>query len=180
MKYNHLKWLILSQSSVFFAGSLIFPFYILFIKNIGSSYTQFGLSYGLFGLSGALIHPLLGRLSARLDSRWFLMANSWGMAVLLLTLPHITGVHQVYVVQVLLGLFGAMQKHGEKIMIADYTDGGERGKKVGSYHFWTAVFSAAAIILGGFLADFFTVYIIFYASSVLFFISGLMMLKKTG
>lgn len=50
-----------------FAGSLIFPFYILFIKNIGSSYTQFGLSYGLFGLSGALIHPLLGRLSARLD-----------------------------------------------------------------------------------------------------------------
>ncbi|MEC2424036.1 MFS transporter, partial [Bacillus velezensis] len=48
------------------------------------------------------------------------------------------------------------------------------------YHFWTAVFSAAAIILGGFLADFFTVYIIFYASSVLFFISGLMMLKKTG
>lgn len=129
MKHNHLKWLILSQSSVFFAGSLIFPFYILFIKNIGSSYTQFGLSYGLFGLSGALIHPLLGRLSARLDSRWFLMANSWGMAVLLLTLPHITGVHQVYVVQVLLGLFGAMQKHGEKIMIADYTDGGERGKK---------------------------------------------------
>ncbi|MEC2424004.1 MFS transporter, partial [Bacillus velezensis] len=43
MKHNHLKWLILSQSSVFFAGSLIFPFYILFIKNIGSSYTQFGL-----------------------------------------------------------------------------------------------------------------------------------------
>ncbi len=61
-----------------FAGDLIFPFYILFIKNIGSSYTQFGLSYGLFGLSGALIHPPLGRLSARLDSRWFLMANSWG------------------------------------------------------------------------------------------------------
>lgn len=57
MKHNHLKWLILSQSSVFFAGDLIFPFYILFIKNIGSSYTQFGLSYGLFGLSGALIHP---------------------------------------------------------------------------------------------------------------------------
>ncbi|MEH7664663.1 MFS transporter, partial [Bacillus velezensis] len=27
MKHNHLKWLILSQSSVFFAGSLIFPFY---------------------------------------------------------------------------------------------------------------------------------------------------------
>ncbi|MBT2712295.1 hypothetical protein J7E23_05560 [Pseudomonas sp. ISL-88] len=114
MKRDNLKWLILSQSSVFFASSLIFPFYILFIKNIGSSYTQFGLSYGLFGLSGALIHPLLGRLSAKVESRYFLMSNSWGMAVLLLTFPHITDVYQVYIVQVLLGLFGAMQKTRRK------------------------------------------------------------------
>ncbi|CAM3986836.1 hypothetical protein BASU183_11020 [Bacillus subtilis] len=39
MGKNKLKWLTLSQSSVFFASSLIFPFYILFVKNIGSSYT---------------------------------------------------------------------------------------------------------------------------------------------
>ncbi|MGW8263572.1 MFS transporter, partial [Bacillus sp. LR--39] len=46
-----------------------------------------------------------------------------------------------------------------------------------NYHFWTAVFSAAAIMLGGFLADFFTVQMIFYASSILYFLSGLMMMK---
>ncbi|MEC1689383.1 MFS transporter [Bacillus mojavensis] len=179
MGKNKLKWLTLSQSSVFFASSLIFPFYILFVKNIGSSYTQFGFSYGLFGLSGALIYPLLGRLSERIDSRYYLLANSWGMAVLLLYVPHVNGVLQVYIVQVLLGLFGAMQKHGEKVLIADFTDTGERGKKIGNYHFWTAVFSAAAIMLGGFLADFFTVQMIFYTSSILYFLSGLMM-KKTG
>ncbi|AGA21552.1 MFS transporter [Bacillus subtilis] len=161
---------------MFFASSLIFPFYILFVKNIGSSYTQFGFSYGLFGLSGALIYPLLGRLSERFDSRYFLLLNSWGMAVLLLYVPHIGSVVQVYIVQVLLGLFGAMQKHGEKVLIANFTDSGERGKKIGNYHFWTAVFSAA-IMLGGFLADFFTVQMIFYASSILYFLSGLMMMK---
>ncbi len=127
---KQLKWLTLSQSSVFFASSLIFPFYILFVKNIGSSYTQFGFSYGLFGLSGALIYPLLGRLSERIDSRYYLLANSWGMAVLLLYVPHVNGVLQVYIVQVLLGLFGAMQKHGEKVLIADFTDTGERGKRL--------------------------------------------------
>ncbi|MGF7533747.1 MFS transporter [Bacillus mexicanus] len=177
MGKNKLKWLTLSQSSVFFASSLIFPFYILFVKNIGSSYTQFGFSYGLFGLSGALIYPLLGRLSERFDSRYFLLANSWGMAVLLLYVPQIGSVVQVYIVQVLLGLFGAMQKHGEKVLIANFTDGGERGKKIGNYHFWTAVFSAVAIMLGGFLADFFTVQMIFYTSSILYFLSGLMMMK---
>ncbi|AEP86074.1 multidrug resistance protein B [Bacillus spizizenii TU-B-10] len=121
--------------------------------------------------------PLLGRLSERFDSRYFLLANSWGMAVLLLYVPHIGSVVQVYIVQVLLGLFGAMQKHGEKVLIANFTDSGERGKKIGNYHFWTAVFSAAAIMLGGFLADFFTVQMIFYASSILYFLSGLMMMK---
>lgn len=154
MGKNKLKWLTLSQSSVFFASSLIFPFYILFVKNIGSSYTQFGFSYGLFGLSGALIYPLLGRLSERFDSRYFLLANSWGMAVLLLYVPHIGSVVQVYIVQVLLGLFGAMQKHGEKVLVADFTDSGERGKKIGNYHFWTAVFQQQPLCSAAFSLTF--------------------------
>lgn len=68
-------------------------------------------------------------------------------------------------------------KAREKVLIADFTDSGERGRKIGNYHFWTAIFSAAAIMLGGFLADFFTVQMIFYASSIVYFLSGLMMMK---
>ncbi|ALC83643.1 MULTISPECIES: MFS transporter [Bacillus] len=172
MKHNGLKWLVLSQSGIFFASSLIFPFYILFLKNVGSSYTQFGFSYGLFGMSAALIHPVLGKLSNRVDSRYFLSGHAWGMAILLLFYPHIESIGQVYTIQILLGLFGSMQKHGEKILLADVTDGAPRGTKIGNYHFWTSIFSAAAIILGGFLADYFTIHFIFYASSVLFFVSG--------
>ncbi|MGM7700407.1 MFS transporter [Pseudalkalibacillus sp. Hm43] len=169
-----LKGLIISQSSVFFASSLIFPFYILFIKNVGSSFAQFGLSYGLFGLSSALLHPVIGRLSSKVDHRLFLVVHAWGMAGLLLVLPHVTSIAQVYVIQLLLGMFGALQKHGEKIMVAEFSDGADRGVKIGRYHFWTSIFSAFAIIAGGFLADYFTIYFIFYLSSALYFVSGLM------
>lgn len=173
MKDFKLKGLILSQSSVFFASSLIFPFYILFVKNVGSSFAQFGLSYGLFGLSSALLHPIIGRLSSKVDHRIFLLIHAWGMATLLLFLPHVTTITQVYIIQLLLGMFGALQKHGEKIMVAEFTDGADRGVRIGRYHFWTSIFSAFAIIAGGYLADYLTIHFIFYMSSVLFFMSGL-------
>ena len=73
---------------------------------------------------------LLSGRSYKADNSYFLLLNSWGMAVLLLYVPHIGSVVQVYIVQVLLGLFGAMQKHGEKVLIANFTDSGERGKKM--------------------------------------------------
>jgi MFS family permease len=178
MQAYKLKWLMISQSTVFFASSLIFPFYILFIKNVGTSFTQFGLSYGLFALSSALIHPLLGKLSSKLNNKIFLIVHSWGMALVLLYLPLIHTVVQVYMVQIILGLFGAMQKHGEKVLVANYTDISSRGEKVGSYHFWTSICSAFAIMLGGFLVDYFTIDFIFYMSSIIYFSSGVLLAKQ--
>ncbi len=177
MNDTRLKGLIISQSSVFFASSLIFPFYILFIKNVGSSFAQFGLSYGLFGLSSALLHPVIGRFSPLIDHRLFLLVNAWGMASVLLFFPHVGSIAQVYAIQLLLGMFGALQKHGEKIMIAEFTDGTERGMKIGNYHFWTSIYSAVAIIAGGYLADYLTIHFIFYMSSALYFGSGLVVMR---
>ncbi|MFS0655947.1 MFS transporter [Bacillus sp. 179-C3.3 HS] len=172
-----IKWFIYSQSVLFFASSLIFPFYILFIKNVGSSYSEFGLAYGLFGLSGAFIHLLLGKLPEKTDRRLFLSVHSIGMAFLLLLFPLITEVEQIYMIQVALGALGGFQKHGEKLLVTELTHENKRMKEVGHYHFWTALFSSIAIILGGMIADFFTIHFIFYASSVVYICSALMVLQ---
>jgi MFS family permease len=134
----------------------------------------------LFALSAAVVHPLLGRLSSKGDNRFFLTVNSWGMACGLLFFPLIDSVYQVYLIQIIFGVFGAMQKHGEKMLVADYTDGADRGAKVGSYHFWTSVFAAVAIVIGGILADYFTIHLIFYLASFVFFVSGLFLLRTGG
>ncbi|MBM6617394.1 MFS transporter [Bacillus suaedaesalsae] len=175
---QRLKIFMMSQSITFFASSLIFPFYILFLKNVGSSFTTFGFSYGLFGLSSALIYPLLGKVSMHIENRMFMFVHCFGMALTLLTFPHITEVNQVYVIQVILGLLGALQKHGEKMLLVDYTDKSNRGQKLGSYHFWTALFSSLAVMSAGILADFFTIDAIFYGSSILYFVSGLLLLNR--
>jgi catechol 2,3-dioxygenase-like lactoylglutathione lyase family enzyme len=130
-------------------------------------------------LSSALVFPLIGKLSDYIENRYLLLLNCWGMALVLLTFPHITDIHQVCMIQVVLGILGAFQKHGEKMVLANYTDITNRGKKIGNYHFWTVLFSSIAIMSAGVFADFFTIDAIFYSSSILYFVGGFLLISKT-
>ncbi|MGK0537139.1 MFS transporter, partial [Bacillus sp. 'calajunan'] len=40
-----------SQSIIMMAGSMVFPFYFLLLRNVGNSFSQFGWAYGLFALT---------------------------------------------------------------------------------------------------------------------------------
>jgi MFS family permease len=173
----NLKWVIISQSWVLFGSGLVFPFYIIFIREVGGSFSEFGLAYGLFTLSAAFVHRWVGKNSDKFGRKLFLLISTWGTAVIFLLFPMVTSIWEVYLLQVLLGVFGAMQKTSEKALVADFTEGKERGKQIGSYHFWVSIFSGFAVIAGGFLIDIFTVDIIFYIGSFVLFVSGLLVMR---
>jgi MFS family permease len=176
-KSDKMKWLLRSQSIVLFGTGLVFPFYIIFIREIGANFTEFGIAYALFALSSAFVHKFIGNWSDKIGRKVFLLINSWGTAILFLIFPIVTTIFQVYVLQVILGIFGAMHKTCEKTLVGDFTDGNKRGKQIGVYHGWIAIFSALAIVVGGYLIDFFTLAIIFYIGSVILFLSGFAILK---
>ena len=48
------------QSLAILGSSLVFPFYLIFIKEVGGGFLQYGISYGLFTVSSALVHILVG------------------------------------------------------------------------------------------------------------------------
>ncbi|WP_409296989.1 MFS transporter [Peribacillus sp. SCS-26] len=173
-----MKWLISSQSIALMASSVTFPFYLLFIKNLGSSYTSFGFAYGLFILSSAFFHLPIGRVLDRTGSKSLLILYSFGMAVVYLFIPLLTSLSQVYIIQIVLGFLGGLQKTAEKGMVAELTEGKQRGRQIGGYHFWTSLFSAAAVFATGLLIDFFTVNALFYIASIFFLGSGLILLKS--
>ncbi|MFS0646701.1 MFS transporter [Siminovitchia sp. 179-K 8D1 HS] len=172
-----MRWIVFSQSVAVLGSSLVFPFYLIFIKEVGGGFFQYGISYGLFTMSSAFVHLIVGKLSDRTGRKWLLLVNSWGMAILLLFFPIVTHVWQVYVLQILLGVAGAMQKTGEKAMLGDFTGQTGRGAAIGNYHFWTTIFASLAVMLGGLLIDLFTLDIIFYVSSFILLISGFFILK---
>ncbi|OES43471.1 MFS transporter [Domibacillus iocasae] len=169
---------VLSQSIIFMASSMVFPFYVLLLRNVGDSYSQFGWAYGLFALTSALSYPVIGKWADQSGDRTLLLFYSLAMAFILLLFPLVTNVWQVYVLQIVMGVLGAVQKNTEKAVLARRADKKQVGADMGRYHFWTSIAAAAAIIITGYLVDFLTIATIFYIASLLYAWSGIVIWKK--
>lgn len=115
MKY---KKFILYQGIIGMASSMIFPFYVLLLNNVGRSYSQFGWAYGLFALTAALTYPFVGKLADKIGDKLLLILYSWGMAVILLIFPLAYEIWHVYMLQIFMGILGAVQKNSEKTVLA--------------------------------------------------------------
>jgi len=168
---------IVYQGTVGMAASMIFPFYILLLKNVGNSYAQFGWAYGLFALTAALSYPVIGKLADKVGDKAFLIAYSWGMALILLVFPLAFEIWHIYVLQILMGLLGAVQKNSEKTVLARTVQKETAGKEIGRYHVWTSIGAAVAVIATGYLVDFLTIGSIFYLASIVFAWSGFYLMR---
>ncbi|ANE49035.1 hypothetical protein SY83_19000 [Paenibacillus swuensis] len=167
----NIQWLIRSQSIVTLAAGMIYPYYLLFLKNLGNSYTKYGLAFAVFTISSAAVSQWV---APRLDmhAQRILILSSLGMMAAMLAFPWTTSYLWVLVLQLLMGTCNAMQKMSERLLLADYTERGARGAVIGSYHFWTSVASGFAVLLGGVLIDWLTINALFYLSAVLYGVSA--------
>ncbi|WP_313893014.1 MFS transporter [Psychrobacillus sp.] len=169
---------IVYQGVIGMASSMIFPFYVLLLKNVGNSYSQFGWAYGLFALTAALSYSIIGKYADHAGDKMLLIIYSWGMALILLIFPLAYEIWHVYVLQIVMGLLGAVQKNSEKTVLARTVQKETAGKEIGQYHIWTSVGAAIAVIATGYLVDFLTIGSIFYIASLLFAWSGFYVMKK--
>lgn len=168
---------IVYQGTVGIAASMIFPFYVLFLKNAGSNYSQFGWAYGLFALTAALSYSMIGKFADRVGDKVLLIIYSWGMALILLIFPLAFEIWHVYILQIVMGLLGAVQKNSEKTVLARTVKKETAGIEIGRYHIWTSVAAAIAVIATGYLADFLTIGSIFHLASIIFAVSGFYLMK---
>ncbi|MDF2719467.1 MAG: hypothetical protein K0R28_6392 [Paenibacillus sp.] len=162
-----VKWLIRSQSIVTLAAGMIYPYYLLFLKNLGNSYAKYGLAFAVFTISSAAASQWI---APRLDRHSYsiLLTSSLGMSVTMIAFPWVSSYMWVLVLQLGMGICNAMQKMSERLLLADHTPSGARGPVIGSYHFWTSVASGFAVIAGGYLIDLLTINTLFYASALLY------------
>lgn len=167
------------QGLVGMASTMIFPFYILLLKNAGTSYAQFGWAYGLFALAAAISYPLIGKAGDRIGDKALLSIYSWGMALMLLFFPLATEIWHVYLLQIAMGILGAVQKNSEKVVLARHVDKMTAGSQIGVYHTWTSIAAAIAVIGTGYLVDFLTIASIFYIASIAFAVSGFFVMKMS-
>lgn len=168
-----IRTLIRTQSIVTFAGGFIYPYYLLFLKNLGNSYAKYGLAFAVFTISSAAVSQLLSRYVDRHAMR-LIMGSSLGLMASMLCFPWVSSYSYVIVLQLVMGMCNAMQRMSEKALLADETVAGQRGKPIGDYHFWTTAASGGAILAAGYVIDYLTINVLFYISALLYGISALM------
>jgi MFS family permease len=176
----NVRRFIAAQSLIMAAGSIVFPFYLLLIKNVGENYAEFGWAYGLFMLTAAFTYPLIGRMGDRLGDQQLLLLYTWGMALLMILIPLITQVWQVYLIQIAMGILGAVQKNTEKTVLVRDVKKETAGKTIGNYHLKVSLWSAAGVILTGYLIDFLTLATLFYLASILYMIASFVVWRSTN
>ncbi|GAB6992336.1 MFS transporter [Paenibacillus pini] len=167
----NIRWLIRSQSIMTLASGMIYPYYLLFLKNLGNSYSKYGLAFAVFTISSAACSQWL---APRLDRSGMKMMiwSAVGMMVAMVAFPWVESYLWVILLQAGMGCCSAMQKMSERLLLADYTHIGKRGPVIGSYHFWTSAASGFAVLLGGYLIDWLTIDVLFYFSALLYGLSG--------
>ena len=100
------------------------------------------------------------------------------MAILMLCFPIATEVWHVYILQIVMGVLGAVQRNTEKTSLARKVAQEKAGYEIGKYHVWTSIGGAVAVIATGYLVDFFTIGTIFYIASILYVVSGIVLGSK--
>lgn len=163
----NLKWLIRSQSIATLAAGMIYPYYLLFLKNLGNSFSKYGLAFAIFTVSSAAASQWIAPRLDKHGQKW-LVWSSLGMMAAMVAFPWVMSYGLVLLLQLLMGVCSAMQKMSERLLLADHTESGARGEPIGAYHFWTSAASGFAVIMGGYLIDWLTIDALFYVSAVLY------------
>jgi len=81
----------------------------------------------------------------------------------------VNSISHVYLIQIIMGILGALQKNTEKTILARQELALTTvGRAIGRYHFKTSLWSALGIIAAGYLIDFLTIGSLFYIISAVY------------
>jgi MFS family permease len=172
-----MKWIVISQTIAVVTAGVILPFYIVYLHQAADSYSLFAYLYGSFTLAAALTHFSIGSISKRLNSTHLLVIGNITAGIVLIFVPSLTALWQLYIVQIILGVSMSLQKSAEKIAIADVTKKSSRAHKIGSYHGIVALSTAAALFISGWFLDTFSLLFLFYAAGIGLILAGILSLR---
>lgn len=172
-KLENYNVFLLSNSLLYFSWGLFQPFWIVFVQKIGGSIEQLGFSIGLMVLAQSITSYFVGKHSDLSGRKIFLIISGFFMSGVIFAYTLITSLFQLYVLQVLYGIVGAMQSTMEQSFLGDITKKASRGTDIGKYHALVGVMAGIAMMGGGILVGSFGFKVMFYIVAMLVFVYAL-------
>jgi len=155
--------LMLSASSIAnFAASIIGPFLVILINQKGGGIENLGLVFGAGIIANSLTQLLIGRLSDKLGRKPFLVISSIINAVVIISYLYVQNLTQLYILQIVAGIDGAIWGISETSFMADITQKKTRGKSLGFYNMFIGILIGIGMMIGGFAINKFGYTLIFW------------------
>ncbi len=174
-KLGNYKVFLLSNSALSFALGLFTPFWIIFLQDFGGSIQQFGFSIGLMVLAQSVTSYFAGKYSDKLGRKIFLIIGGFMLAAVTLAYTLITSMAQLYFLQIVNGITGAIQITMETTFLGDITKKISRGANIGKYHAIVGIMAALAMMGSGYIVGQSGYKVIFYVTAAIIFVSTLLL-----
>ncbi len=180
---RELKILLSADGLFMLAGGLFGPIYAVFVEQIGGDLLTAGGAYGLYSISAGLLIFLISRWEDRVKHQEKLVVIGY----ILSTIGFIgylfirTPIH-LFIVQIILGLGEAVYKPAYDSMYSRHMDKNKFASEWGLWESMYYITTAAAAVIGGFLANMFGFRVVFIFMAVISLIglatSSILVLKK--
>jgi len=176
-KERNYKIFLFSNSVLGLAFGLFSPFWAIFLRDFGGSIESYGFAIGLMALAQAVTSYFVGKYSDKIGRKPFLIIAGFFLSAAIFCYAIINSLIQLYILQIINGIASATQMTMETSFLGDVTKKASRGVNVGKYHAIVGAIAAIAVIVGGYIVGWLGFKIIFYITSILVFISTIILLR---
>lgn len=154
---------------------LIGPFYVLYVAELSGGVEKLGLAFSIMILAQSAATYLAGRFSDRLGRKLFLFLTAYTDSVVLFLYTIINETHQLYILQVMLGITNGIVGTISTSLLGDLTIKGKRGRSVGKFNAIVGLSSAVGLFFGGYFVKLYGFKPLFYFASVVVALSTVLL-----
>ena len=154
-----IKILILSDMLIVGASGMFAPFYALYVEEFlpQASVVVIGISMSIYLVSRSILQipiaTIVDKIKGEKDDYYFMVLFSILSGALYFSFLYITQIWQLYLVQVLLGLFTAITYPSYMAIFTRHIDPHMEGTEWGVYYTFVDLSSAAFAAIAGYIAD---------------------------
>ncbi len=177
-----IRFLIISDMLVVGAAGMFSPLYALFVEDfiVGAGELEIGISISIFLISRSVLQipiaTLIDKIKGEKDDYAFMIIFTMAAALMNLTFLWISSVWQLYLVNMLMGIFTAITYPSYMALFTRHIDKNMEGTEWGVYYTFTDLSTAVLAALGGYLASGYGFPALIIAVSALSFFGALVLI----
>lgn len=177
MNEKIIKCLLTAESFWSFGAGLFLPIFAIYSSKIGGDILDAGIAAAIFLLVTSLLEYPVGKLLDKYKEKWFLVADYFIEAAVFIGYIFVTNVYQLFFLQIILGIAGAMGDPSWESLYDKSTPIKKSGSSWANLHLFTGVFSAFGIIIGAYIVKMYGFSVVFVLGAVFSIIAGIVATK---